>query len=160
MNLSVIGAILLPFVGSIPIPFLTKKNIPSWYKYLKKPSWHPPTWILGPVWSFLYASMGYASYLVYNEGGDNIAMVLYCLQLLLNWAWTPIFFGQHKVKLAAYEISALWIAVAACGIKFFSINQVAGFLFIPYQAWVTFAAALNFSIWRLNEDNLETVKKN
>ena len=88
-----------------------------------------------------------------------MALMLYSSHLLLNWAWTPIFFGQHNVKLAAYEISALWVAVVACGIKFFSINKVAGMLFIPYQVWVTLATALTFDIWRKNGDKPEPVKE-
>ena len=103
--------------------------------------------------------MGYSSYLVYKEGGDTMALVLYSLQLLLNWAWTPIFFGLHNVKLAAYEILAFWVAVAACGMKFFTINTVAGMLFIPYLFWVTFAMTLTFNIWSKNGDKPEPVKE-
>ena len=88
-----------------------------------------------------------------------MALVLYSLQLLLNWAWTPIFFGLHNVKLAAYEISAFWVAVAACGMKFFTINTVAGMLFIPYLFWVTFAMTLTFNIWSKNGDKPEPVKE-
>ena len=159
MDLRAILATLLPFAGAFLGGIITKKNIPTWYEHLKKPSWNPPKWVFGPVWTVLYASMGYSSFLVYIEGSNTMAMGLYCFQLLLNWAWTPIFFGQHNVKLAAYEICALWLAVAACGLKFYSINQVAGLLFIPYQAWVTTATALNFSIWSLNGDNPEPSKK-
>ena len=112
----------------------------------------------GTIWTVLYAGMGYASYLVYTQGGGTMALVLYSTQLLLNWAWTPIFFGQHNLKLASYEISALWLAVAACGVKFFSINKVAGMLFIPYLAWVSLATALTFDVWRRNGDRPEPVK--
>jgi len=96
---------------------------------------------------------------VYKEGGDTTALVLYSSQLLLNWLWTPIFFGQHNLKLASYEISALWVAVAACGLKFYTINKVAGLLFLPYQVWVTLATALTFNIWKENGDNPEPAKE-
>lgn len=152
MSVKGLVATLLPFAGAIPGSIITRKNISSWYEHLDRPSWRPPKWAFGPVWTALYAGMGYASYLVYKEGGDSTALALYSTQLLLNWAWTPIFFGQHNLKLAFYEISALWVAVAACGIKFYSINTVAGFLFIPYQAWVSLATALTCSIWTRNGD--------
>ena len=159
MSLTGLVATLLPFAGAIPGSIITKRNIASWYENIKKPSWRPPKWAFGPVWTALYAGMGYASYLVYKEGGDTTALVLYSSQLLLNWLWTPIFFGQHNLKLASYEISALWVAVAACGLKFYTINKVAGLLFLPYQVWVTLATALTFNIWKENGDNPEPAKK-
>lgn len=113
-----------------------------------------------------YGGMGYASYLVMRDGGDLVSLSLYSTQLVLNWAWTPIFFGSHNVKAAFYEICLLWIAVAATGVNFFHVNKVnidlkvlsscgrkesnslwekvAGLLFLPYQAWVTLATLLNF----------------
>ena len=158
MSVKGLVATLLPFVGAIPGSIITKNNIRSWYEHLEKPSWRPPNWAFGPVWTALYAGMGYASYLVYRDGGGTMALALYSTQLMLNWAWTPIFFGQHNLKLASYEISALWGTVAACGLKFYSINKVAGFLFIPYLAWVSLATALTFSIWGRNGDRPEPVK--
>ena len=99
--------------------------------------------------------MGYASYLIYKGGADPTALGLYTSQLALNWAWTPIFFGSHNVKLAFYEIVALWFSVGACGLKFYSINKTAGLLFAPYLAWVSLASALTYNIWKKNGDKPE-----
>ena len=151
-------ATLLPFAGAIPGSIITRKN-QSWYEHIQKPTWRPPKWAFGPVWTALYAGMGYASYLVYEDGADQVALALYSTQLALNWAWTPIFFGLHNLKLAAFEISALWVSVAACGAKFYSINTTAGLLFVPYLVWVTLATALNFNIWKNNGDKPESIKQ-
>ena len=151
MSLQGLVCTLLPFLGALPVSMITRKNA-AWYEHIKKPSWMPPKWALAPVWTCLYAGMGYASHLVYQEGADTTALLLYGSQLALNWAWTPLFFGLHKVKLASLEISALWLSVAACGLKFFSINKTAGLLFLPYLAWVSLATALTFNVWRNNGD--------
>jgi benzodiazapine receptor len=103
----------------------------GWYEHLKRPEWRPPNWAFGPVWTSLYAGMGYASYLVYRDGGGfsgaaATPLALYASQLALNWAWTPVFFGQHNVKAAFYIICGLWVNIAACGLSFYSINKTAG----------------------------------
>jgi len=157
MDLKAVGATLLPFVGAIPGSMITRGNIKGWYENIKKPSWRPPNWAFGPVWTGLYAGMGYASYLVYKDGGGlhgpaQTPLLLYGSQLALNWAWTPVFFGLHNVKGAAWLITALWANVAACGWSFYGINKTAGLLFVPYLAWVTLASALTFSIWKENGD--------
>ena len=146
--------VLLPFVGAIPSSRITKNNIKTWYDLLVRPSWRPPNWAFGPVWSVLYTAMGVASHLVLQSpAADTTAALLYGAQLVLNWAWTPIFFGLHNVRLAAYEICLLWLAVAGCGLKFYSIDTTAGLLFLPYLAWVSLATALTFNIWRNNGDS-------
>ena len=149
-----IGSILLPFLGAMPVSLITRRNA-AWYEHITKPSWMPPKWSLAPVWTFLYAGMGYASHLVYQEGADTTALLLYISQLVLNWAWTPLFFELHNVKLASLEISVLWLNVAVCGLKFFSINTTAGLLVLPYLAWVSLATALTFTVWRNNGDRPE-----
>ena len=161
MTLQGIIGTLLPFAGAIPGSIITRNNIKAWYEHLERPSWRPPNWAFGPVWTGLYAGMGYASSLIYQEGADPTALGLYASQLALNWAWTPIFFGMHNVKLAFFEISALWVNVAVCGLKFYSINKTAGLLFVPYLAWVTLATALTFNVWKKNGDKPEpeSVKK-
>ena len=155
MSLQGVVATLLPFVGAVPGSIITRNNIKGWYQHIKKPDWRPPNWAFGPVWTCLYAGMGYASHLVYQEGADTSALMLYGSQLVLNWAWTPLFFGLHHVKLATLEISALWLNVALCGLKFYSINKTAGLLFLPYLTWVSLATALSFNIWRNNGDRPE-----
>ena len=99
---TVIGATLLPYVGGFAGSFITKSNIKNWYENLDRPSWRPPNWAFGPVWTALYGAMGYASYLVYRDGsgGVSLPLCLYASQLLLNWTWTPLFFGAHNVKAA------------------------------------------------------------
>jgi tryptophan-rich sensory protein len=159
MNIGAIVATILPFIGGFLGKNIVKNNIASWYVHLRKPSWTPSSLAIRTIWSVIYACMGYASYLVYNEGGNPMALVLYGVQLLLTWSVSPVFFGLHNLKLAAYQGCVLWVAVASCGIQFYSINQMAGLLFVPYQAWITFATFLSFQIWGLNGDKPEFGKK-
>merc|ERR1719458_935025 len=107
INWTAIGLTALPYLGGFAGGFVTKNNIKTWYELLEKPSWRPPNWAFGPVWSCLYGGMGYASYLVMRDGGSMLSLSLYSSQLALNWAWTPIFFGSHNVKAAFFEICLL-----------------------------------------------------
>lgn len=160
---SAIGAIILPNIGGWAGACITasqvrgKEGKPSWYDTLKKPEWRPPNRAFAPVWTTLYSTMGYASYLVYKEGGGfdgpaKLPLILYGSQLALNWAWTPIFFGAHKLQWSLVEIAALSANVVVCGIAFYHINKTAGYLFIPYVAWCGLATALNYVIWRDNPE--------
>lgn len=125
---------------------------PDYYARLAKPAWAPPPWLFGPAWTVLYALMGVAAWLIAKRGGPGArgALGLWGLQLGLNAAWTPIFFGLRIPGLALVEIAAMWVAIAATTIVFLGRRTLAGALLLPYLAWVTFAAALNFEIWRLN----------
>ena len=125
----------------------------EWYASLKKPSWNPPPWIFAPVWSTLYAMMAVAAWLVWKRGGFSTQrrpLALFLAQLALNALWTPLFFGLHRPGLAFVEILLLWLAIAATLLAFRPVNRAAAWLLAPYLAWVSFAAALNFSLWRLN----------
>ncbi|MFM2196772.1 MAG: hypothetical protein RLZZ505_204 [Verrucomicrobiota bacterium] len=125
----------------------------DWYASLDKPSWNPPGWIFGPVWSALYAMMAVAAWLVWKQGGFAIrrkALGLFLAQLLLNALWTPLFFGMHLPGVAFAEILLLWLAIAATLIVFRSVNRTASWLLVPYLAWVSFAAVLNGTLWRMN----------
>ncbi|XP_029717779.2 translocator protein [Aedes albopictus] len=149
------GAIVLPQIGGWINGYLTRQEIKSWYSTLNFPSFRPPNWIFGPVWTSLYAGMGYASYLVWRDGGGfhGVAqgpLVLYGAQLALNWAWTPIFFKKHELKWSCVELAALTATVAATGFAFFNVNKLAGLLFVPYLAWCSFATLLNYKIYELN----------
>lgn len=122
----------------------------DWYATLAKPEWNPPGWIFGPVWTALYLLMAVAAWLVWKRDGWRRAMWLYAVQLLLNAAWTPIFFGAHQIGWALADIIALWLAILLTLRAFFRVSKVAGWMLVPYLAWVTFAAFLNFTLWRLN----------
>ncbi|WP_040677698.1 TspO/MBR family protein [Rhizobium mesoamericanum] len=123
----------------------------DWYKQLEKPRWRPPDWLFAPVWTVLYASIGLSGWLLWLEAGvAALPLSVYVVQLLLNAAWTPIFFGLHRPGLAVVEIIVLWASILATIIMFHPVNAAAALLLVPYLAWVTFAAALNLSIWLRN----------
>ncbi len=125
----------------------------DWYVALRKPPWNPPGWIFGPVWTALYAMMAVAAWLVWKRGGfsvQRLPLTFFLVQLALNAAWTPLFFGLHWMGVAFAEIVLLWLAIAATLIAFIAVNRAAAWLLGPYLAWVTFAAMLNFTLWRLN----------
>jgi tryptophan-rich sensory protein len=131
----------------------TTPEIDGWYRTIEKPSWNPPNWIFGPVWTTLYILMAIAAWLVWRPAGFAAAstpLTLFALQLALNIAWSWIFFGLHQPGWAFAEIVLLWLAIAATTAAFFRSSQVAGWLLTPYLAWVSFASVLNFTIWRLN----------
>jgi benzodiazapine receptor len=155
VNLGMIGAMVLPNVGGWLGSLITIKNVPTWYEGLNKPEWRPPNKAFGPVWTALYTGMGYASYLVYRDGGgfDGVArgpLILFGSQLALNWAWTPIFFGFHKLGLSLAEIILLYGNVVACTIGFWNVNRTAGLIMLPYLGWLSIATALTYCIWRDN----------
>ena len=125
----------------------------SWYDALHKPSWTPPAWLFGPAWTLLYVSMAVAAWLVWREGGwrpNRVALGLFLLQLLFNGLWSPLFFGLHRPGLSLVDSILIWLALAATLVAFWRVSLPAGVLLVPYLAWVTFATALNFTIWRLN----------
>ncbi|XP_077287476.1 translocator protein [Arctopsyche grandis] len=161
--LPAIGAAILPnlggFVGSLFLrdQIVKKDGTQAWYETLKRPSWRPPNWVFGPVWTTLYSTMGYASYLVWKDGGGfkgdaKLPLMLFGAQLALNWAWTPIFFGAHNLKWSLIDIVALHATVSMCGVLFYKINPTAGYMFIPYVAWLSLATCLNYVIWRDNPE--------
>ena len=125
----------------------------EWFEHLVKPSWNPPSWVFGPVWTTLYTAMAVAVFLVWRRRGETgiaIPMVLFFVQLALNAAWSPVFFGMHNIPLSVGIIIPLCAIIAVTTVAFFRASPAAGILFVPYLAWVTFAAVLNVTIWRLN----------
>jgi tryptophan-rich sensory protein len=131
----------------------TSASVGTWYQTISKPSWTPPDWIFGPVWTALYALMALAAFLVWRTGDwptIPLPLCLYAVQLALNLAWSLIFFGLRSPGLAAIEIIVLWVAIGATLMSFWRRSRLAGLMLAPYWAWVTFAAVLNIAIWRLN----------
>ena len=129
----------------------TVKAIPTWYKNLKKPSFNPPNWLFGPVWTLLYLLMGVSGYLLWQNNHSSTGIILFFTQLALNAVWTPLFFGAKKLGLAFFEITLMWLAIIMTIIFAWNIYPLASILLIPYLFWVTFASVLNFSIWQLNK---------
>ena len=131
----------------------TTPEIQGWYKTLAKPSWNPPDSVFGPVWTTLFVLMGVAAWLVWQQGGFKTAakpLLLFAVQLALNVAWSWIFFGLHQPGWACAEIVILWLAILATTVAFFRCSKFAGWLLVPYLAWVSFASVLNITIWRMN----------
>jgi len=125
----------------------------EWYEALNKPTWTPPNWVFGPVWTTLYAMMAVAAWLVWQHGGfvgQRRALTWFVIQLALNAAWTPLFFGLHHLGVALVGIVLLWGAIVMTALAFYRVSCVAAWLLVPYLAWVSFAAVLNFFLWRLN----------
>ncbi len=132
---------------------VTGPEIGGWYQTLEKPAWQPPNWIFGPVWTTLYLMMAVAAWLIWKPAGLGAArfpLVLFIVQLVLNVAWSWIFFGMHRPGWAVLELVVLWLAIAVTTWAFFRRSSIAGWLMVPYLAWVSFAGVLNFEIWRLN----------
>lgn len=128
----------------------------DWFQALKKPTWNPPGWVFGPAWTVLYTLMGISVWLLRREAnlsgtGKTSAMRLFWIQLVLNLAWTPIFFGLHQPGLAFIEICLLWLAALWTALAFGKISSTAGYLLVPYLAWLSFALVLNGTIWLLNK---------
>jgi tryptophan-rich sensory protein len=125
----------------------------SFYGQLSQPSWAPPAWLFGPVWTVLYALMGVAAWLVWREhgfAGASTALKLFIVQLFANALWTWLFFVWHLGALSTVEIVVLWLLIAATLSAFWRLNRLAAILLLPYLAWVSFAAALTLSLWRRN----------
>ena len=148
-------ATLLVFVAIAFTPSIVGSAFPpdAWYQSLHKPSWHPPSWLFGPVWAVLYTLIGYAGYLAWTSSMPAKrygAFAIYGIQLLLNALWSPIFFGYHSPGLAMISIIVQWLAIAANITAFYRIKAAAGLLLVPYLLWVSFALILNGVIWMLN----------
>lgn len=131
----------------------TSANINSWYVFLHKPPLNPPNWLFAPVWTLLYILMGIASWLIWRlQPSDkrNNTLLWFALQLVLNFLWSFIFFGAHAIGWALADIVLLWIVLWVCLRRFKQLNATAGWLFVPYLLWVSFAVYLNTAILVLN----------
>ena len=132
----------------------------AWYRHLAKPTWNPPNSIFAPVWTVLYLLMAIAAWLVWKRAGVADALLpltLFLVQLLLNAAWSWLFFGLHRPDAALIDIVVLWVLILATLLAFWSREPLAGVLLLPYLAWVSFATALNWAIWRMNREHSHVV---
>lgn len=122
----------------------------SEYQSLNQPSWAPPSWLFGPVWTVLYAMIAVAGWLAWRRAGWTTALTVYAAQLVLNAAWTPLFFGAGRYGLALVDIVLMWSLIGTTIWLFRPISRLAAGLLLPYWGWVTFATALNWWIWANN----------
>jgi translocator protein len=130
---------------------LTASSVTTWYPTLVKPSFNPPNWLFAPVWTTLYILMAIAAWRVWRKGAVlNGALGWFYAQLFLNFMWSFLFFNIHNLALALVEIVLMWFAIAITMAKFWKIDRLAGLMFAPYLAWVSFATLLNASLWWLN----------
>ncbi len=122
----------------------------AWYASLAKPSWTPPNWLFGPVWSVLYLMIAVAGWLVWHETAAPVARALWVVQLVLNGLWSPVMFGAHWIGAALVLIVVMWLSIAAFIAASWKPSRIAALLFVPYLAWVSYATALNFALWQMN----------
>lgn len=122
----------------------------EWYETLRKPDWTPPNWAFPVVWSILYVMIGYAGWLVWTTIGWSLPMALWALQMVTNALWSYFFFGRRRMDLALADVAVLWLLVALFILSAWTVSPIASLLFVPYLAWVTAAASLNYSVRRLN----------
>jgi len=133
--------------------YATTSSIDVWYAGITKPTWNPPNWIFGPVWSTLYLMMAISLWLVWRKSGitnAKFAIGIFAVQLVLNLLWSIIFFAMHQLGWALVEVIMLWSAIVLTIIVFHKHSKPAAYLLIPYLLWVTFASFLNYTIWSLN----------
>lgn len=147
-------ALLLPLTVGAVSGLLTGEGVVTWYPSLARPSFTPPDWLFAPVWTVLYLAMGVAAYGVWRLGTDapgvRRALVVFLVQLMLNGLWSLLFFGLRSPGAALIDILLLWLFIGWTTYLFARLAGWTLILLLPYWAWVTFAAALNFEFWRLN----------
>lgn len=150
-------AVLLPLGVGIAGSFSTMDSVRTWYPTLVRPSFAPPTWVFGPVWTTLYVMMGVSSWLVWRGGFERpevrSALLLFAVQLAFNLAWSWLFFGLQMPFLALVEIVVLLVLIGVTALRFLPISRTAAVLLVPYVAWVSFATVLNAGFWWLNRSS-------
>lgn len=146
-------SILLPLsIGAITGIF-TARSIPTWYSTLNQPSFNPPNWVFGPVWTLLYIVLGTSFFLIWKapqSRARSVAIIAFSAQMVLNFGWSFLFFYFNRIDLALAEIVLLWISILLMMVQFYRINPLSTYLNIPYLLWVTFASALNLAYYILN----------
>ena len=147
-----IGWLAVCFVASA-VGAVASVNAATFYAELVRPAWAPPGWLFGPVWITLYTLMAVAAWQVWRQGGfgaARVALPLFLAQLLINAAWSWLFFGWQLGLFAFLDILLLLLLIVATVVAFWRHSRLAGALLLPYLLWVGFAALLNFSVWQLN----------
>jgi len=151
------GALLLAVLLCLTVgaagSLVTATSVTTWYPLLEKPPWTPPAWLFGPAWTLFYLMMAFAVWRVWREAEwrhRGLAIAIFAVQLMLNTLWSLIFFGLRSPGWALLEIGLLWITILATIFVFAQLSRWAAALLVPYLLWVSFAAALNLAIWRLN----------
>lgn len=151
--MKLIVALILPLSIGAFAGMFTSEAIPGWYATLNRPSFNPPNWLFGPVWTTLYLLMGISFYLIWKQKKSkerNFAMLVFLIQLALNFAWSFIFFYFNKIGFAFAEIILLWLSIVLMIIRFYKIKPITAYINIPYLLWVSFASMLNLSYYLLN----------
>jgi len=152
--MKLIISIAIPLMVGAIAGFFTTTGVKGWYAIANKPSFNPPNWLFAPVWTALYLMMGIALYLIWSKEANKVtkraAIILFSVQMLLNFAWSFIFFYAQQPGWAFVEIIAMWVMILLTIFQFGKISPLAAWLLVPYISWVSFAALLNFYIWKLN----------
>ena len=123
-----------------------------WYEELRKPSWTPANWAFPVVWTLLYIMIAYAGWSVWSKVGWSLPIVFWALQIVLNAAWSWLFFGLRRMDLALVDVGLLWLAIAGFIVTAWPVSPLAALLFVPYLAWVTTAGLLNRAVQQLNPE--------
>jgi tryptophan-rich sensory protein len=147
-----LAIILCEVVGAAPA-FVTNQQLSTWYVTLTRPALAPPNWVFGPVWTLLFALLGVAAYLVYRDATGTLrrtALGAFVAQYAFNVSWTLVFFGQNDIQGGLVVIVVLWALIAFTAYAFYRVRPAAGYLLLPYLAWVSFATYLNYAFWVLN----------
>lgn len=154
LTLKIIISVIICLGVGFAAGMATQNGVVEWYPQLNKPSFNPPNWIFGPVWTVLYIMMGVAAALVWHKAGNKRkgqeALILFWVHLILNGLWSITFFYIQNIEMAFIVIGILWGLIGLLIFRFMKIKKLAGYLLIPYWLWVTFASVLNYYIMVLN----------
>jgi translocator protein len=151
--LKLIVSLILPLALGAIAGIFTSHAIPEWYETLNQPSFNPPNQVFGPVWTALYLLMGFSLFLIWKQSADkgrNRAILVFMIQLILNFGWSFLFFYYHQIGIALVEIVLLWLSIISMILLFYRIKPLAAYINIPYLLWVTFATILNAAYYFLN----------
>ncbi|MGC4102533.1 TspO/MBR family protein [Ferruginibacter sp.] len=147
-------SILIPLLVGFVTGFITRPGVEGWYAFINKPSFNPPNWVFAPIWTILYILMGIAFYIIWKTEADKrikrTAIIFYGIQLALNFTWSLIFFSLHQPAWALADIFALQLMILLTIAWFGKISPPASWLLVPYICWVSFAAVLNYAVWKMN----------